>query len=169
MSDHHDGQTQPLTGDGVNQKNYGTVPAARGSMGINTRTGGRKVLRGRRGIGFHRTNTRGSQYEPREHSPLATRGPISVAAFPETIKDQWRNPLKRTPSTYDPPLDSMRGHVDDTKAARANGIRVWYSSFTSIDWLHDAVRRNLLSNGDTCANSAISDQRLTKNAPPSSS
>jgi chloride channel 3/4/5 len=24
--------------------------------------------------------------------------------------------------------------------AKVNGIRVWYSSFTSIDWLHDAIK-----------------------------
>jgi hypothetical protein len=156
MSDHHDGQTQPLTGSGVNQNNYGTVPAAIGSLGTNTDTSGRRFPRGRRGIatsptgsGFPRTNTRGSQYEPHEHSPLAMRRPISVSGLKDTIKEQWRNTLKRTPSTYDPPLDDVRGDVDDTEATRVNGIRVWYSSFTSIDWLHDAVRRNLLPNRDT--------------------
>jgi chloride channel 3/4/5 len=27
--------------------------------------------------------------------------------------------------------------------AKINGIRVWYSSFTSIDWLHDAIKDSL--------------------------
>jgi len=37
------------------------------------------------------------------------------------------------------------GHSPDEEGARVNGIRVWYSSFTSIDWLHDAVCFHLIS------------------------
>jgi hypothetical protein len=147
MSGHNDSQTQPLTRGSVSQTNYGAVPAASGGLGVSTGTGGRKFFRGRRGIttsptssSFPRTNTRGSQYETHEHSPVAMRRPVSVAGLKETIKDQWRNTLKHSSSTYDPPLDDARGDVDDMEAARVNGIRVWYSSFTSIDWLHDAVQ-----------------------------
>ncbi|KAJ3504402.1 hypothetical protein NLJ89_g7954 [Agrocybe chaxingu] len=42
-------------------------------------------------------------------------------------------------SAYDEPLrpnDSDAGDAD----AKVNGIRVWYSSYTSIDWLHDAIK-----------------------------
>jgi hypothetical protein len=136
-------QSQPLTGSATS--NYGTLPAS-GSLGVNTN--GRRTERGRRtrltmnpsGPGFPRTSTRGSQYSPHEHSPLAIRRPISVAGLKETIKDSWRSTIRRTPSTYDPPLvDTRTGEVDDVEASRINGIRVWYSSFTSIDWLHDAV------------------------------
>jgi chloride channel 3/4/5 len=31
-------------------------------------------------------------------------------------------------------------NADQEPDARINGIRVWYSSFTSIDWLHDAIK-----------------------------
>lgn len=27
--------------------------------------------------------------------------------------------------------------------AKVNGIRVWYSSFTSVDWLHDAIKESV--------------------------
>jgi chloride channel 3/4/5 len=30
--------------------------------------------------------------------------------------------------------------LDAEGVIRANGVRVWYSSFTSIDWLHDAIK-----------------------------
>ena len=52
---------------------------------------------------------------------------------------------QRPISAYDasfPAEDGRRGEPDlDTKGVvQANGIRVWYSSFTSIDWLHDAIK-----------------------------
>jgi len=42
-------------------------------------------------------------------------------------------------STYDEPLQTKDGEAPDADA-KVNGIRVWYSSFTSIDWLHDAIK-----------------------------
>ncbi|KXN92468.1 H(+)/Cl(-) exchange transporter 3 [Leucoagaricus sp. SymC.cos] len=44
---------------------------------------------------------------------------------------------QRPISTYDAPLNKDSDEEPDT---RINGIRVWYSSFTSIDWLHDAIK-----------------------------
>ncbi|KAG6841886.1 hypothetical protein C0991_005616 [Blastosporella zonata] len=45
--------------------------------------------------------------------------------------------IQRPISSYDAPLRSK----DETDAdAKVNGIRVWYSSFSSIDWLHDAIK-----------------------------
>jgi hypothetical protein len=139
MADQNHNQSQPLTGSTSN--NYGTLPTG-SSLGVNTSA--RRHERGRRmrqtaGPGFPRTSTRGSQYSPHEHPSLTIKRPISVAGLKETLKDSWGT-LKRTPSTYDPPLVDLRtDEPDDTEASRINGIRVWYSSFTSIDWLHDAV------------------------------
>jgi chloride channel 3/4/5 len=48
--------------------------------------------------------------------------------------------LSRPISTYDDPLKAKAGADAD---AKVNGIRVWYSSFTSIDWLHDAIQDSL--------------------------
>lgn len=42
-------------------------------------------------------------------------------------------------SSYDQPLEIKGGETPDADA-KVNGIRVWYSSFTSIDWLHDTIK-----------------------------
>jgi chloride channel 3/4/5 len=52
---------------------------------------------------------------------------------------------QRPISAYDayfPLLDDQpEGQDLDTEGVvRVNGIRVWYSSFSSIDWLHDAIK-----------------------------
>lgn len=47
--------------------------------------------------------------------------------------------LRRRPSAYDSPLAKRFADGDDHTAEKINGVRVWYSSFQSIDWLHDAV------------------------------
>lgn len=143
MADQNHNQSQPLAPGATSSTNYGTLPTASGlTMNSNSKRGRRaRQNMSPTGPGFPRTNTRGSQYS-RQESPLAIRRPISVAGLKETLKDGWRSTLKRTPSTYDPPLvDTMSEERDDTEASRINGVRVWYSSFTSIDWLHDAVSR----------------------------
>lgn len=141
-----DGSTQPLSrgaSGGESRRNYGSTS----NIGVNTGDG-RRPIRGRRGptlspasAHFPRTNTRDSYLE---HSGLGLRRPLSVVGLKESIKDGWRNTLKRTPSTYDAPLEEpTEGQPDDTEAVRINGIRVWYSSFTSIDWLHDAIKDSM--------------------------
>ncbi|KAJ7680391.1 chloride channel [Mycena polygramma] len=46
---------------------------------------------------------------------------------------------QRPISAYDQPV--AENAADDTEVdARINGVRVWYSSFSSIDWLHDAIK-----------------------------
>jgi hypothetical protein len=50
------------------------------------------------------------------------------------------NSLRRRPSHYDaPPTEQPPTEEEENPAEKVNGIRVWYSSFQSIDWLHDAV------------------------------
>ncbi|KAK0486090.1 chloride channel [Armillaria novae-zelandiae] len=50
------------------------------------------------------------------------------------------SPIAQRPiSAYDAPLSSKDTGSTDMDA-KVNGIRVWYSSFTSIDWLHDAIK-----------------------------
>ncbi|KAB5589136.1 ClC voltage-gated chloride channel protein [Ceratobasidium theobromae] len=50
-------------------------------------------------------------------------------------------PLGRRSTAYDEPAnaDAIQASGED-EGARINGVRVWYSSFTSIDWLHDAIK-----------------------------
>jgi chloride channel 3/4/5 len=47
---------------------------------------------------------------------------------------------QRPISAYDAPLPAEEVDLDTEGVVRANGIRVWYSSFSSIDWLHDAIK-----------------------------
>jgi chloride channel 3/4/5 len=50
---------------------------------------------------------------------------------------------QRPISAYDAPFRGLGqpGESDlDAEGVRANGIRVWYSSFSSIDWLHDIIK-----------------------------
>lgn len=49
---------------------------------------------------------------------------------------------RRPISAYDAPFPGQPGAADlETESVvRANGIRVWYSSFSSVDWLHDAIK-----------------------------
>ena len=42
-------------------------------------------------------------------------------------------------STYDEPIAQREGEHTDADI-KVNGVRVWYSSFTSIDWLHDTIK-----------------------------
>lgn len=47
--------------------------------------------------------------------------------------------VQRPISAYDAPLRS-KDDIELDADAKINGIRVWYSSFSSIDWLHDAIK-----------------------------
>ena len=46
---------------------------------------------------------------------------------------------QRPISAYDAALRTKGDSAQDADA-RINGIRVWYSSYSSIDWLHDAIK-----------------------------
>ena len=64
----------------------------------------------------------------------ATRSPTSVRALTRRLS-------QRRISAYDAPLvRSKFSNPDDDINVRINGFRVWYSSFSSIDWLHDAIK-----------------------------
>jgi hypothetical protein len=44
------------------------------------------------------------------------------------------------PDTYDEDIRKDSDTEDEEPAQTANGTRVWYSSYVTIDWIHDAVR-----------------------------
>jgi chloride channel 3/4/5 len=54
------------------------------------------------------------------------------------LRVQQQRPISAYDATFD---DSVL--VDAEGAVRANGIRVWYSSFSSVDWLHDAIKDSM--------------------------
>ncbi|EMD37662.1 hypothetical protein CERSUDRAFT_114309 [Gelatoporia subvermispora B] len=81
---------------------------------------------------------------PRLRIPLLTKSnagspspsPRSHVSFRDSYLASQR-PI----SAYDAPVvrDTLGVGEPETQV-KANGIRVWYSSFTSIDWLHDAIK-----------------------------
>lgn len=68
---------------------------------------------------------------PSSDSPVSFRG-LSNSYFSN----------QRPISAYDAPLAYQANNEDDLHA-HTNGIRVWYSSFSSIDWLHDAIKDSI--------------------------
>ncbi|KAG7098607.1 hypothetical protein E1B28_000530 [Marasmius oreades] len=74
--------------------------------------------------------------------PLSRRSTSSILQSPASSTFDLRNSrLSLRPiSAYDAPLDSRNDDMSAHLDAKINGIRVWYSSFTSIDWLHDAIK-----------------------------
>ncbi|KAJ7783246.1 chloride channel [Mycena metata] len=76
-----------------------------------------------------RTSTLSSPSSPRLRSP-------SVSGFRDLAYS--RLSTQRPISAYD---TLANDETDDSEVdARTNGVRVWYSSFSSIDWLHDAIK-----------------------------
>jgi chloride channel 3/4/5 len=43
------------------------------------------------------------------------------------------------PDAYDEDIRRDSDTEDEEPAQTANGTRVWYSSYVTIDWIHDAV------------------------------
>lgn len=72
--------------------------------------------------------------------PLSSHHPLSPS-FERTASNLLFN-SQRPISAYDAPYISANLGTSDTAVAdtRTNGIRVWYSSFSSIDWLHDNIK-----------------------------
>ena len=74
------------------------------------------------------------------HTPSLPNSPTHRSEFldrPSIFRTQ------RPISAYDAPALNRKPDEPDLDAegvVRANGVRVWYSSFTSIDWLHDAIK-----------------------------
>ena len=63
--------------------------------------------------------------------------PLPTSAFRDISFS--RLSLQRPIPAYDAPLH-YKDDVQTATDARINGIRVWYSSFSSVDWLHDAIK-----------------------------
>lgn len=105
-------------------RSYGTLPTRR--RGQNKSTAPRRNL---------------SQIPILPNLQRTRTGSFSHLSFPTSpFRDLSFARLSTRPiSSYDEPLHTKDGIVSDADA-KVNGIRVWYSSFTSIDWLHDAIK-----------------------------
>ncbi|KIJ67825.1 hypothetical protein HYDPIDRAFT_107337 [Hydnomerulius pinastri MD-312] len=113
-----------------NVNNYGTLPrGARPPLGHRTTSS-----ISRRGLPPlpKLTIRRGAFSDP--NTPVS----LSPTSLRSTIN---RRISQRPISAYDAPLvhsKSLNAATDIN--VRINGYRVWYSSFSSIDWLHDAIK-----------------------------
>ncbi|KAJ7287466.1 chloride channel [Mycena rebaudengoi] len=70
-------------------------------------------------------------------SPTGGRSP-SVSGFRELAYS--RLSVQRPISAYDVEVHKATDEDEPEFDAQINGVRVWYSSFSSIDWLHDAIK-----------------------------
>lgn len=70
----------------------------------------------------------------REAMPYLTRSRLSDLSFARFSV--------RPKTMYDEPLRGAEEEITDLDA-KVNGIRVWYTSYSSIDWLHDAIKDSL--------------------------
>ena len=59
---------------------------------------------------------------------------------PRSLRNSSYFASQRPISAYDRPVVRGQDDPDQQGAVKTNGVRVWYSSFTSIDWLHDAIK-----------------------------
>ncbi|OSD06985.1 hypothetical protein PYCCODRAFT_1431167 [Trametes coccinea BRFM310] len=67
-----------------------------------------------------------------------TNPPTPSLASPRSLRGSSYFAAQRPISAYDKPVSQEA--LEGEGAVKTNGIRVWYSSFTSIDWLHDAIK-----------------------------
>ena len=119
------GETETLRPSILHNTSYGTLPNSARTKKSHSKLGIRRGLGSLPGIsipGFSAS----TPHSPVSGTPRTTRGELS----------QFRS---RPISAYDKPVVPIRADSQEEEVdVRTNGIRVWYSSFTSIDWLHDA-------------------------------
>ena len=66
-----------------------------------------------------------------------TNPPTPSVHSPRSLRASYFS-TQRPISAYDGPV--VANEQLESEGIKTNGIRVWYSSFTSIDWLHDAIK-----------------------------
>ena len=112
-------EDDPLVASAPNIGSYGSIPSS--PVAPRSRRHGRSVPE------IPRLNTRSS----------------SFAVFPVLTLTRTQESVlssKRPISSYDP-FDNAAEQKDDLfNDTKLNGVRVWYSSFSSVDWLHDAIK-----------------------------
>ncbi|GBE80600.1 hypothetical protein SCP_0303150 [Sparassis crispa] len=65
--------------------------------------------------------------------------PSSPVSHPPSIRESYLA-SQRPISAYDAPVVQSPVLEEPEPDVTINGVRVWYASFTSIDWLHDAIK-----------------------------
>lgn len=64
-------------------------------------------------------------------------GPPGIEAF-NSLRRRARKAARLRTKSYD---DEFEGNREGA-AAPSNGLRVWYESYTTIDWVHDAIKES---------------------------
>lgn len=109
------------------RSNYGAVPSQTRPRRSKSK------LNIRRGI----ASLQGLVIPKSSYSTPPTPGGASPASFVEHLSYLRERPI----SAYDRPnFEDNKEPGNAEGDVKTNGIRVWYSSFTSIDWLHDAIK-----------------------------
>ncbi|KIM69743.1 hypothetical protein SCLCIDRAFT_19531 [Scleroderma citrinum Foug A] len=108
-----------------NQSDYGTLPPIRAHVSTLPLLHRRPP---RPNVEFRRTMS----------ASFVSPAPPSPSSLRRTL--HW--PLSQRPiSAYDAPLANSNSTNQETDInVRINGFRVWYSSFSSIDWIHDSIK-----------------------------
>lgn len=108
-------------------RSYGTLPLSR-----------RKSLANRA--------LRGSRLPLLKSFTKSTLDDVYESTTPHTLKSRLSDLSfiynSRPKTLYDAPLPPVDDELTDSDA-KINGIRVWYTSYTSIDWLHDTIKDSL--------------------------
>lgn len=127
LTDGNADESPSLSASTPNLRGYGTVPS-RGNLGRRRRKNVPSL-------------------------PLIATAPTSPSSPTAPIWSPFQRssifgPRTRPLSTYDRFPGSRKSDEDDYfrsasfREEKLNGIRVWYSSFSSVDWLHDAIKES---------------------------
>jgi chloride channel 3/4/5 len=126
-----DEQSTPQLGEGSSLRrkgpsaSYGTLPS---HSPARSRFTARLALPSRQSSDTHSL--------PGQSSALASP---TMRSFPGRTSMYFG--AERPIAAYDAPLlKDIQRTAAEPISAQVNGLRVWYASFTSIDWLHDAIK-----------------------------
>lgn len=121
------GETETLRPRMIHNTSYGTLPVSARTKKSHSKLGLRRGLGSLPGLSIPSLSI------SRPHSP--------TSGTPHTAHGEHSLFRSRPISAYDKPIGPVRPDTQEEEIdVRTNGIRVWYSSFTSIDWLHDAIK-----------------------------
>lgn len=125
--EHDAEETAPLRPDPARTTSYGTLPNSARTRKVKSKLNLRRGISSLQGITIPK-------------SSISTPG-TPVATTPLSIREHLSYLRDRPITAYDRAnfKDSQEPGVEEGDV-KTNGIRVWYSSFTSIDWLHDAIK-----------------------------
>ncbi|KAF7797623.1 hypothetical protein EIP86_008823 [Pleurotus ostreatoroseus] len=122
------GENSALHPDAAEHTTYGTLPPSSRAKKTTSRLSLRRGFQALQNI----TIPKSLASNPPSTAPVS---PMSYGEHPSHFRPS------RPISAYDRPAFVSESEPAETnRDMKTNGIRVWYSSFTSIDWLHDAIK-----------------------------